>query len=52
MVSKKEKEGEFSPALVVAASLDKGREDDDGGGLRLGWCQELVHVVVQGYSTF
>jgi hypothetical protein len=45
---KKGKEGEFSLALVVAASLVKGREGDGGGGLRLGWCQELAHVVVQG----
>ena len=32
MVYKKEKEGEYSPALTVAASLDSGGEDGGGGG--------------------
>ena len=35
MVYKKEKEGEYSPVLTVAASLDSGGEDVDGGGLLL-----------------
>ena len=51
MVSTKEKEGEFSLALVVAASLDKGREGNGGSGSRLGWCWELAHLVVWGDST-
>ena len=36
MVSKKEKEGESSPALMVAASLDSGGEGIGGG--RFGMC--------------
>ena len=32
MVSKKERRGEFSPALMVAASLDSGGEGIGGGG--------------------
>jgi len=35
MVSKKEKDGESSPALAVAASLDSGGEDVSGSGLLL-----------------
>ena len=51
-VSKKGKEGELSPALTVAASLYKGGEGVGGSGLQSGWCRELAHVVVWGYSTF
>ncbi len=52
MVSKKGKEGEFSPALTTAASLDSRGEGIGSGGLRLSWCWELAHVAVRGYSTF
>jgi hypothetical protein len=37
---------------VVAASLDKGKEGNGGGVLRLGLCWEFAHVVVWEYSIF
>ena len=46
LVCKKGKDGEFSPALVVAACLDFGGGGMGGGSLRLYWCQGLALVVI------
>jgi hypothetical protein len=44
MVSKKEKEGESSPALMVVASLDSGGEDVGGSGSILClWAENSSH---------
>ena len=46
------KEGEFSPALVVAASLDSGGGDMGGGSFRLDWCQGLALAVIRDIQLF
>jgi hypothetical protein len=47
---KKGKEGEFSPALAVADSLDCGGGGVGGSGFRLDWCQGFAVVVIWTFN--